>query len=383
MNDRDKLLRRSRRTKKESDIPTYKQKRNKVNVAVKRAKSDYHKKLLKESAKDLNKFWRTLKSIFPTKTNYKQSMKTLHVDAVKIKDPHFIADAFCSFFTSIETTLKGKAFPLCSCSWKRRTTISTKTYQKFTFKAVQRHEVEKQLKLVKRNLSLKTSILPTDWKVAKVIPTHKSGALSKPDNYRPISVLPVSSKIIEKIIHRQLITFLDKNHLLTKLQFGFRPNLSTEYAATILLDSIRDNVNKGRLVGAIFLDLGKAFDTVSHAMLLAKLPLYGVEGKELECFKDYLFFWKAKVAYNGCFSKEHALLTGLPQGSILGPLLFLILFNDVVNVIKHSILKYAYETVLYVADKEIQSINAKLSKRHGLFSRLVKEQRTGFKFEES
>ena len=270
--------------------------------------------------------------------------------------------------------------------------MSTKTDQKFIFKAVSRHEVEQQLKSVKRNkatglddlppglikdsaelisaplahlinLSLKTSIFPTDWKAAKVIPTHKSGAHSNPDNYRPISVLPVISKIIEKIIHRQLITFLDKNHLLTKFQFGFRPKLSTEYAATILLDSIRDNVYKGRLVGAVFVDLSKAFDTVSHAMLLDKLPLYGVEGKELEWFKDYLFFRKAKVAYNGCFSQENALLTGVPQGSILGPLLFLVLFNDVVDVIEHSsILKYADDTVLYVADKDIQSIKAKLSK---------------------
>ena len=150
---------------------------------------------------------------------------------------------------------------------------------------------------------------------------------------------------------------------ISKFQFGFRPKLSTEYAATILLDSIRNNVDKGKLVGAIFVDLTKAFDTVSHAMLLDKLPLYGVDGRELEWFKEYLFFRKAKVAYNSCFSKENALLTGVPQGSILGPLLFLILFNDAVDVIEHSsILKYADDTVLYVADQDIQSIKAKLSK---------------------
>ena len=176
-------------------------------------------------------------------------------------------------------------------------------------------------------------------------------------------MLPVISKIIEKIIHCQLITFFDKNHLLTKFQFGFRPKLSTEYAATILLDSIRNNIDKGKLVGAVFVDLSKAIDTVSRSMLLDKLPLYGVQDKEPEWFKDYLFFRKAKVACNRCLYKEHALMTGVPQGSILGPLLFLILFNDVVDVIEHlSILKYADDTVLYVADKNIQSIKAKLSK---------------------
>ena len=176
-------------------------------------------------------------------------------------------------------------------------------------------------------------------------------------------MLPVISKIIEKIIHQQLIPFLDKSHLITNFQFGFRPKLSTEYAATILLDSIRDNVDKGRLVGVIFVDLSKAFNTVSHAMSLEKLPIYGVQDNELEWFKDYLFFRKAKVACKGCLSKEHVLLTGVPQGSIMGPLLFLILLNDVVDVIEHSsILKYADDTVLYVADQDIQSINAKLSK---------------------
>ena len=207
--------------------------------------------------------------------------------------------------------------------------MSTRTDQKFTFKMVSRHEVEQQLKSVKRNkatglddlppclikdsaelisaplahlinLSLKTIIFPTDWKTGKVIPTYKSGSHYKPDTYRPISVLPVISKIIEKIVHHQLKTFLDKNHLLTNFQFGLRPKLSTEYAVTIQLNSIRDNVDKNRLVGATFVDLSKAFHTVSHVMFLDKLPISRVQGKELEWFKDYLFFRNAKVACNGC-----------------------------------------------------------------------------------
>ena len=144
---------------------------------------------------------------------------------------------------------------------------------------------------------------------------------------------------------------------------------------------MRNNVDKGKLVGAIFVDLSNAFDTVSHAMLLDKLPLYGVAGNDL--FKDYLFFRKAKVAYNSCFSKENALLTGVPQESILGPLLFLILPNDAVDVIEHSnILKYADDTVLYVADQEHPVYQSQNVKGHGLFSRLAKVQRKGSKFKE-
>eukprot|EP00795_Rhopilema_esculentum_P008031 gene8031-13942_t len=119
------------------------------------------------------------------------------------------------------------------------------------------------------NMSLMTSTFPADWKTAKIIPTHKSGARSSCDNYRPISVLPVLSK--------------------------------------------------DQLVGAFFVDLSKAFDTISHAILLEKLAIHGIKDNELEWFNDYPFSRKAVVAFNGCISDEQNLLTGVPQGSILGP----------------------------------------------------------------
>ena len=168
------------------------------------------------------------------------------------------------------------------------------------------------------------------------------------------------SKIIEKIKHRQLISFLDRNSLLSPSQFGFRRGLSTELAATLLLDDIRKDVDAGKLVGAVFIDLSKAFDTISHTKLLEKLSQYGVNDGELEWFKDYLFSRKATVSYN-CTSGVREIYTGVPQGSILGPLLFLIFFNDITDVINHAkIVKYADDTVLYVADKETQSIQTKL-----------------------
>ena len=157
--------------------------------------------------------------------------------------------------------------------------------------------------------------------------------------------------------------YLDTNKLLSKFQYGFRPRLSTEYAATILLDDIRKSVDNDQLVGAVFVDLSKAFDTISHAILLEKLAIYGIKDGELEWFKDYLFSRKAVVAFNSCLSNQQDLLTGVPQGSILGPLLSLISFNDAVEVLEHSsILKDADDTVLYVAGREIDSIEDKLSK---------------------
>ena len=157
--------------------------------------------------------------------------------------------------------------------------------------------------------------------------------------------------------------FLDKNKLLSKFQFGFRPRLSTELAATLLLDEIRKNVDQGKLVGATFIDLSKAFDTISHSNLLQKLPQYGIKESEFSWFTDYLFHRSAAVNYGKSSSKSADIPTGVPQGSILGPLLFILFFNDITDEIKSArIVKYADDTVIYVADKDLKVINTKLSK---------------------
>ena len=270
---------------------------NKVNTAVRKAKSMYHKDLLKENSRDPNKFWKTLKSIYPTKSSDKQSPQSFEINVDKERDPRKIANAFCSFFANILTTLKEKAFPLCNFTWRNKPNLPTKTVRKFMFRKISEQEVERELKSIKRNkatglddlppglikdsaesisapmthlinMSFMTSTFPLDWKAAKIIPSHKSGARSNCDNYGPISVLPILSKVSEKIVHLQVMKFLDTNKLLSKYQYGFRPKLLTEYAATIFLDVIGRSVDKDQLVRAVFVHLSKAFDTISHTILL-------------------------------------------------------------------------------------------------------------------
>ena len=207
------------------------------------------------------------------------------------------------------------------------------------------------------NVSLDAGQFPQEWKAAKIIPLYKSGSKTNFDNYRPISVLPIVSKVIEKIVQKQLMNFLDENKLLSTRQFGFGAKISTELAATLLLDDIRRNVDKGQLVGTVFVDLSKAFDTTSHSTLLTKLPSYGVDGKELTWFEDYLFDRSAQVSYYDVLSEAQQLKSGVPQGSILGPLLFVLFFNDITDEIETNIVKYAEDTVIYWADKDVTNLS--------------------------
>ena len=118
------------------------------------------------------------------------------------------------------------------------------------------------------NKSLSSAVFPAIWKKGKVVPIFKSGDRTSAGNFRPITILPVLSKILEKAVHRQLFTFLKENNLLAPEQFGFRPNLSTEVALAHLTENILDNMDNGFITGAAFLDLSKAFDTVDHQILL-------------------------------------------------------------------------------------------------------------------
>ena len=123
--------------------------------------------------------------------------------------------------------------------------------------------------------------MPKIWKVAKISPILKSGNTKIPENYRPVSVLPVLSKILEKAVYSKLLSYLEKNKLLTKFQFGFCKQRSTKMAATHLCDQIRREMNNGNIVGAVYLDLSKAFDTVDHDLLINKPSTYGVSEREL------------------------------------------------------------------------------------------------------
>mgnify|MGYP003433291688 FL=1 len=196
-------------------------------------------------------------------------------------------------------------------------------------------------------------------KLAKVTPLFKSDDRALPTNYRPISVLPVFSKILEKIMHKRLLSYLTQNCLLTSQQYGFRENHSTYMALINLVDRVSEEIDNNNVTLGIFLDLSKAFDTIDHAILLNKLNYYGVTGIANNWFTSYLNDRKQFVQIGQTISKTLSISCGVPQGSILGPLLFIIYINDITNVSKlFDLIMFADDTNLFIKDKNLGSLVA-------------------------
>jgi len=357
---RDKLYAQFKKTTQNDEL----YERRKINLktyncilkrSIRIAKTQYYHRCFDKFKFDSKKTWSTIKSILNKSKQVQEISKCFLVNNNLISDPQTISNEFNKFFTNIGPELANKITPPPNCSFKDF--LDSPCNVPFRFKTVDENTVGKAIdqlkpksskshdnisnKLLKAikceiskpltfiiNQSFNTGVFPASMKVAKVTPLFKKNDESIFDNYRPISILPSISKIFERLMHDQINEHFTNNNLFYNSQYGFRSLHSTEFAALELLDKIITQLDRGEIPINIYLDLSKAFDTIDYDILLHKLQYYGFDQSSLQLLKSYLFDRCQYVTYENCQSEKLNIQTGVPQGSILGPLLFIVYMND-------------------------------------------------------
>ena len=364
----------------------YKKQRNKVSNLVKRAKASYFEKLINAN-RDTASLWRAVNEITDKSKN--KGNTTTHMWSPNIFNDHFIKlpqliqkSANYTSYKCYEIPSQLKTF----CQKRLDTTTS------FSIPLLGVHEVGSIISRLPNkktmgpdnlnasilklalpyivdsltyvyNLCIEQNVFPTALKSAKVIPLPKSRDITDLNNFRPISLLSVVSKPLEKHIHKHLMKYMEHYNLFYPFQSGFRPYHSCHTALTRLLDTWLSAVNQSKITGTVFLDLKKAFDLVNHTILLQKLHIYVQHPSTVSFFRSYLENRTQYVYLNGIYSTEKMINCGVPQGSVLGPLLFCIFINDLPLHISNNNVNcdlFADDSSLHCSDKNIESVQFSL-----------------------
>ena len=335
--ERNFLMRRANKSKSTIDCDNFIKKRNQVTKLKNKLKQEYFNHLLSENAKRTKQLWKASKTLVPGGKSSATSVKRLVTeDSEEVTCPKGIADHFNKFFL---------ASKFSSDTTKINPPVSDNL---FKFSVIETKCVEDHIKNLKNgkatgldgigtrilkagspvlsiylaqifNQSLNTGYVPKCWKIKRVSPIHKGDKKTDPNNFRPISILPIPMKFFEKIVHGSSFCIC-KNSYLNDRQSGFKKLFSTTTAVLDVSEIILEEMNKNKFVGAVLIDLKNAFDTVDHKILLKKLWCYGFPNQSFEWFESYLTGRQQLALLNNVESDLlHEDAYGVPQGSVLGP----------------------------------------------------------------
>ena len=337
--------------------------KNEITELTRRGKKEFYQNYFADNKKNLKKVWKGIKEIVNIKAKNFDQPSCVQTGSTMATDPTDISNSFNKYFTSIADDILSKrkfegnsshkdylppplhnsiALHLCDED-EIKSIISSidmcKSYGPNSipteFLHLLKDEISGPLSIL-FNLSFTTGTFPDSLKIAKTIPIFKKGSKLLVSNYRPISLLSNVNKILEKLMYSRLYDFLTKFGILYDLQFGFRSRHSTSHALINIIDQINKSLDNKKSVCGLFVDFQKAFDTVNHSILLDKLMNYGIRGPAHDWLKSYLLNRTQFVSILGFNSATLPQPHGVPQGSVLGPLLFLIYINDLNRAIKYS-----------------------------------------------
>ena len=378
INFKCKLYKKWIKSKRVSDENKYKAYAKILKRILSAAEKAYYTELFDTRAHSCKAIWNNINSLINYKRAKSSDIRQIINNGISIDSPPDIANAFNNYFCTVADRLSANAIHHSNHLINFNHYLKTPIPSSFFCSSISASELSNVVKNLKPsrsciancisstvlkdsfdsicqpllyicNLSFETGIFPDKLKISKVIPIYKAGTKNELSNYRPISLTNPIAKVIEKLLHIRMTNYLEKFNLLFDFQFGFRKNYSTSIAVLDVVNMIQNELFRGNYVLGVFMDLQKAFDTVNLSILLKKLEYYGFRGRCLEWFRSYLEDRPQFTAINGSTSPLRNTTCGIPQGTVLGPLLFTLFINDIAcSLTKSNIKLFADDSNLFV-----------------------------------